>query len=236
MKLSSPRTWPVRHKCAPPSAHVHVRPGVGIAYQAMFWRCPGCVSPCFHPLSCNALTLAHNVEEAVRHGLLAGQALLVVVPQQLVQEVQRLWGHQVLVLGADELGPRLACVVTDEGLKLRVQLDAILVQVLEKVVCSQDASNLYQLIIVVVATEEWILSENHACEHAAQAPQVQGVVVVHQIYKQFRPFVVAGGYTHIVFSGRVVELCKAPVNETQLSLLVVNHDVVRLDISVHHSL
>jgi len=34
----------------------------------------------------------------------------------------------------------------------------------------------------------------------------------------------------------VVELCQAPVDEPQLPLLVVNHDVVRLDVTVHDAL
>lgn len=31
----------------------------------------------------------------------------------------------------------------------------------------------------------------------------------------------------------MVELCQTPVNQPQLSLLVIDHNVVRLDISVH---
>ena len=34
----------------------------------------------------------------------------------------------------------------------------------------------------------------------------------------------------------MVELCQTPINQPQLSLLVVDHNVVRLDISVHNAL
>lgn len=44
------------------------------------------------------------------HGLLRREALVVVVAQQTVQEVQRLGGHQVLVLAVHKAFPSLAGV------------------------------------------------------------------------------------------------------------------------------
>ena len=46
-------------------------------------------------------------EVGVLHGFRGRQPLLVVVAQQLVQQVQGLWAHQVLVLRLDKLLPAL---------------------------------------------------------------------------------------------------------------------------------
>jgi len=43
-------------------------------------------------------------------------------------------------------------------------------------------------------------------------------------------------HAHVVFTSWEVELGKAPVDEPQLPLLVVDHDVVRLDVTVHDAL
>ncbi|KAK0133044.1 hypothetical protein N1851_031585 [Merluccius polli] len=50
---------------------------------------------------------AVEAEVRVIHGLAGGQSGLVVVAQQLVQEVQRLWADQVLVLTVDKALPPL---------------------------------------------------------------------------------------------------------------------------------
>jgi hypothetical protein len=31
----------------------------------------------------------------------------------------------------------------------------------------------------------------------------------------------------------MIELCKTPINKTKLAFFMVNHDIVRFDISVH---
>ena len=47
------------------------------------------------------------------------------------------------------------------------------------------------------------------------------------------PSFLPGCDSDVVLLPRVVELCQAPVNEPELSVLVINHDVVGLDVSVH---
>ena len=96
---------------------------------------------------------------------------------------------------------------------------------------------------------------HHAGQHAAKAPHVQGVVILLVVHKQLWALEVARRHTHVVLLARVVELCQTPVNETKLeggrqggsglrrgsvfellsyfSVLVVDHDVVWLDVSVH---
>ena len=52
-----------------------------------------------------------------------------IVPEQLVQEVDRLGAHQVLVVSVDKFAPGLAAVAPDEALKVRIELDPVLAQV-----------------------------------------------------------------------------------------------------------
>mmetsp|Transcript_2849 Transcript_2849/g.8330 ORF Transcript_2849/g.8330 Transcript_2849/m.8330 type:complete len:231 (+) Transcript_2849:733-1425(+) len=87
-----------------------------------------------------------------------------------------------------------------------------------------------------MAVEEGLLAEDHAGEHAAQGPHVQPVVVVLQVHQQLRPFEVPAGHPHVVLFARMVELSQAPVNEAQLLLLMIDHHIVWLHISVHDPL
>lgn len=54
-----------------------------------------------------------------------------------------------------------------------------------------------------------------------------------QVNEQFGALEVAGGHADIVLLAQVIELSQAPVDETQLAVGVVNHDVVGLDVAVH---
>jgi hypothetical protein len=62
-----------------------------------------------------------------------------------------------LVFGRDELVPRLARVAADERLEVRVQLDAVLLQVPVQLVRAQDLCDLDQLVVVVVPVEKGLL-------------------------------------------------------------------------------
>mmetsp|Transcript_8091 Transcript_8091/g.20738 ORF Transcript_8091/g.20738 Transcript_8091/m.20738 type:complete len:348 (-) Transcript_8091:212-1255(-) len=177
--------------------------------------------------------VSHWVKVGVRHGFLAGHPILVVVAQQLVQKVQRLGRDEVRVLAADELGPLLARVPPHERLQVRVQLDAVLVEVHKQVVCAQHLGDLHQLIVVVMAVEKGLLPEDHAGKHAAEGPEVQRVIIVLQVHQQLRPLEVPGRHAHVVLGARVVKLRQAPVNEPQFPLLMVDHHIVWLHIPVH---
>jgi len=58
----------------------------------------------------------------------------VVVAQQAVEQVDRLRRDEVLVLGVDEFGPRLARMAAEQPVKVRVELEVILVEVVEELV------------------------------------------------------------------------------------------------------
>lgn len=112
---------------------------------------------------------------------------------------------------------------------------------------SQEASHRSgaYLVVVVVTVEEGLLPEDHAGQHAAQAPHVQTVVIhlhTHQnraldsitepsavmedagppgavylvVHQQLGSFEVAGRHPHVVLLPRVVKLRQAPVDEPQL--------------------
>jgi len=40
-------------------------------------------------------------------------------------------------------------------------------------------------------------------------------------------------YSNVVFGSRMIEFSQAPINQPQLPLLMINHHVMRLDVSVH---
>mmetsp|Transcript_16309 Transcript_16309/g.25843 ORF Transcript_16309/g.25843 Transcript_16309/m.25843 type:complete len:217 (+) Transcript_16309:553-1203(+) len=81
--------------------------------------------------------------------------------------------------------------------------------------------------------EEGVLDEEHTRELATKAPDVEGVVVSPHPNEELWSLKVAGGNAHIVLLSWVIELCQAPVDEPQLLVSVVNHDVMGLNITVH---
>lgn len=52
-------------------------------------------------------------EVGVFHGLLSSQSLLMIVAQQFIQQIQRFWTHQVLILRLNKVLPALACLPED---------------------------------------------------------------------------------------------------------------------------
>ena len=64
--------------------------------------------------------------------------------------------------------------------------------------------------------EEGLLAKNHGCKHGTQGPQIERVVVLLVVYKQFGALEIAGSNTDIVLGSGVVELGQAPVNQPQL--------------------
>ncbi len=84
--------------------------------------------------------------------------------------------------------------------------------------------------------EEGFLPEYHPCKHAPQTPHIQGIIVLLQVHQKLRPLEITTGHPDIVLPPRMVKLRQPPINQPQLPLLVINHDVVRLDIPMHHTI
>ena len=124
-----------------------------------------------------------GLEVGVLHGVLGGDALGMIVSQHLRQHVDGLFRHEVLILAGDEFMPGFLGVLADHIIVLLVKCDIVLFDVGEELVCAEDLGDLDELIVVVLALEEWLLLEDHAREHATQGPDVEGVVIGLQIYQ-----------------------------------------------------
>ena len=76
----------------------------------------------------------------------------------------------------------------------------------------------------------------HAGKHTPQTPHVQTVIVFLEIDQQLGTLEVPRGDPDVVFRSGVVELGETPIDQSELLLLVIDHDIVGLDVSVHDSL
>mmetsp|Transcript_14484 Transcript_14484/g.54680 ORF Transcript_14484/g.54680 Transcript_14484/m.54680 type:complete len:214 (+) Transcript_14484:214-855(+) len=161
------------------------------------------------------------------------QPFHVIEPEKLGHEIHRLFICNVRVPRANELGPGLLREVAEERLESRVKLQIISVEVLVQLVRSEDLRNLHQLVVVVGSVEEGLLPEDHSGKHAAQAPHVQGVVILAEIHEQLGSLEVPARDSDVVLSPWVIELREAPVDQPKLPLAMVDHDVVRLDVAMH---
>lgn len=182
--------------------------------------------------------VTHRLEVHVLHGILGGDSLCVVVSQHLAQQVKCLIRHQLIVLRVDKFRPRLARnrVVWQQIFVVGVEGEPVLVKVSVELLSAENLGNLDELVVVVTALEERLPLEDHASKHAAQGPDVQGVVVSLEVNEQLGSFEVAGGDTDIVLLPRVVEFSETPIDQTKLAVGVVNHDVVGLDVAMHDAL
>ena len=142
----------------------------------------------------------------------------------------------MLVLAVDEFVPGLFRVLPDHVIVLLVESHVILVYISVEFVGAEDLGDLHELVVVVLALEEGLLLEDHACEHAAEGPNVERVVVGLQVNQQFGPLEVPGSDTHIILLARVIELSKTPIDESELAVSMINHDVVWLHVSVSDAL
>lgn len=181
------------------------------------------------------------------------ESYLMVVAEELIKEINGVIADEPLILSIDEAVPALLGEAAENIVILSVELNVIFVEVVEEVFSTQDLGNLDQLVRVAVSMEEGLLAEDHGCKHGAQRPHVKRVVVLLEVDKELRALEVAGRNTDVVFSAGVVELSKTPVDESQLvrvsmnvkhvgcggadlALFMIDHDVVRFDVSVHNTL
>lgn len=119
---------------------------------------------------------------------------LVVVAEEPVEEVDGLVRDQVLVVGRDETGPRLARPATDQVVKVLREQDVILginscqsvwsasrarvrttdlVEELVKVGRPKNLDYLDELVVIVCAVKDGILAQDHGRERAPSRPHFQ---------------------------------------------------------------
>ena len=169
------------------------------------------------------------------HSVLWGDSLCVVVPQHVVQKIDGLLCHQRLVLVVYELIPRLFWVLAQDIVVVGIQSDIVLFNVSEKVISSKDFRNFHQLVVIVFALEEWLLLEDHTSEHASQGPYIEGVIISLEIDQQLRSLEISGRNSDVVLLLRVVEFGKTPIYQSKSLVVVVDHDIMRLHISMHYT-
>mmetsp|Transcript_12226 Transcript_12226/g.22110 ORF Transcript_12226/g.22110 Transcript_12226/m.22110 type:complete len:371 (+) Transcript_12226:309-1421(+) len=176
----------------------------------------------------------HGGKIGVGHGLLRRQPLLVIVPQQLRNKVDRLLRHQMLVFVRNKLLPGFFRMPPQNPIEMGVQFQVIGIQVMEQFLRPKNLGNFDQLIVVIMSVKEGLLPENHPREHTSQTPHIQRVIILLQIHQQLRPLEVPTRNTDVILPPRMVKLGQTPINQPQLPLLVIDHHIVRLDIPMHH--
>lgn len=112
--------------------------------------------------------------------------------------------------------PWLLLEATENIVILSIELDLVLVEVVEQIICAQDLCNLHQLIRVTVAVEERLLAENHGRKHGSQTPHVEAVIVFLEVDQQLGALEITRGDADVVLRARVIELGQSPINQTQL--------------------
>ena len=117
----------------------------------------------------------------------SGHALLVVVDEELAQEVDGSRVRQVLVLRRHEAAERLLGAVSEELLHVWVQHQAILVQVGVEVIGAQHLGDLHELVLVVMAVEERLLSEDLFLVRVWSAKRHHPQRVAHTIPANMQP-------------------------------------------------
>lgn len=119
---------------------------------------------------------------------------------------------------------------------MRIQGHIVLLNIVVEFLSAEDLCNLDELVVVVLALEERLLLEDHASEHTTKRPDVQRVIIGLQINEQLRALEVTTGYSYVVLLARVIEFGETPIDKAKFARSMVDHDIVRLDISVGDTL
>ena len=182
------------------------------------------------------LHVSYGVEVSVLQRFGRGKSFLVIVPQQPVKKADGISVGQMLIFGRHKLLPRRARVATENCVEFAVEPHTVFVEISKEHISAQHTCNLDKLIVVVMAMKKRLPLEDERGEHATQAPHVEAVVVLLKIDEELWSFEISAGYTDVVLQSRVIELSQTPVNEAKLLLLMVDHDVMGLHISVYDAL
>lgn len=114
-----------------------------------------------------------------------------------------------------------------------------------KFIRSENTGNTNQLVIVVFSGEKGFFLEDledkekqkeyayHCGEHTSKAPHVKRVIVISHINKKFRAFEITRCNSDIVLFASMIKFSETPINKTQFTLLVIDHDIVGFNIAMH---
>lgn len=133
-----------------------------------------------------------------------------------------------MVIAGDKLVPGLAHVSAQNVVVFRRKNDRVLFSVSEKLLRAENAGNLDQLVVIVVAVEEGLFAKDlshililshsafytapplttyHACKHAAITPHIQAVIVFLKVDQELRSLEISGCNTDVILCSCVIELC-----------------------------
>jgi hypothetical protein len=68
-------------------------------------------------------------------------------------------------------------VIANNVIVVTVQCHVVLLNISEKLVCTENFGNLNKLVVVIFALEEGLLLEDHTSKHTAERPDVKRIVV-----------------------------------------------------------
>ena len=111
----------------------------------------------------------------------------------------------------------------------------VLGDVVKELISAKDLGDLDELVIVILALEERLLLEDHSGEHASKGPNVKRVIVLLEVDQKLWALKISGSDAHIVLLTWMVELGQTPINKPEFAVSMVDHNVVRLDISMHNT-
>lgn len=140
-----------------------------------------------------------------------------IVTQKLVEEIDSFIADEPLVIGINEAMPGFLLKAAEDVVVLSIELNLVLVQIVEQVICAQHLGYLDKLVAVRVAVEKGLFAKDHGCEHRPETPHVQAVVVFLEIDEELGSLEVAGGHAHVVFCARVIEFGQTPIDKPKLS-------------------
>ena len=126
--------------------------------------------------------------------------------------------------------------VGNELRKLLRHVEPVATHVFNEVLRAHRVNYLDQLIVVVRALEEGVHFKEETSEGASHSPHIQRVVVLLVLDEQLGAFVVAGGHTHVVVILGLVKVGQPPIDQSQVSVIVVDYDVERLHVAVHDAM
>ena len=178
-----------------------------------------------------------------------------VVFEQLVKEINSFGADESLVVLIDKRLPRYSRELRKKIVVLRIQFNVVFIQIRKEIFCSEHPSDFHELVCITAAMEERLLPKDHRGEHSSEGPHIQGVIVLLEIDQQFRSLEVSRRNTNVVLCSLVVKFGQTPVDKSELCTnksakwslhrvsrlsylptLVVDHNIMRLDVSVHYAL
>jgi len=138
-------------------------------------------------------------------------------------------------LRSDETVPRFTSLACEQLKERSIKGKIVLHKELYKIISTKDTNNLNKLIAIITTMEEGLTTEDDSSEHTTKRPHIQTVVIVLKINKKLWTFEVTRGNTDIVECAWEIKLCKSPVDKTQSTTLVIDHNVMRFNITMHNT-